>query len=42
MPTKHDRFIKAQLLLPFVDLAMARGCNVDAALKLYGLTKTDL
>ncbi|WP_299426439.1 AraC family transcriptional regulator [uncultured Shimia sp.] len=42
MPTKHDGFIKAQLLRPFVDLAMARGCNVDAALKLYGLTKTDL
>lgn len=42
MPTKHDGFIKAQLLRPFVDLAKARGCNVDATLKIFGLTKTDI
>ncbi|WP_412555629.1 helix-turn-helix domain-containing protein [Shimia sp. MIT1388] len=42
MPTKHDGFVKAQLLRPFVELARARGANVDAALKSFGLVAEDL
>ncbi len=42
MPTKHDGFIKAQLLRPFVNLAKARGNNVDATLKSFGLSDADL
>ena len=38
MPTKHDGFVKAQLLRPFVELARARGANVEAALKSFGLS----
>ncbi len=42
MPTKHDGFIKAQLLRPFVDLAKSRGLKVEASLKSFGLTAADL
>lgn len=42
MPTKHDGFVKARLLRPFVDLARARGANVEAALKTFGLISEDL
>jgi len=42
MPTKQDGFVKAQLLRPFVDLAKARGVNVGAALKSFGLKAEDM
>lgn len=42
MPTKHDGFVKAQLLRPFVELARARGANVEVALKSFGLGAEDL
>ncbi len=42
MPTKHDGFVKAQLLRPFVELARARGANIEAALKTFGLGAEDL
>ena len=42
MPTKHDGFVKAQLLRPFVELARARGANVESTLKSFGLVAEDL
>lgn len=42
MPTKHDGFIKAQLLRPFVNLAHARGHNVTSAFKTFGVSHEDL
>ncbi|WP_270730692.1 AraC family transcriptional regulator [Shimia sp. Alg240-R146] len=42
MPSKHDGFIRAVLVLPFIETARARGVDPRPILQKYGLTREDL